>query len=333
MMAQIRLKALKDQARQIQGRVQAEESASVPEELQAALEGRQARLARREELLAEDKSRAPWEALLAGGAAMAQGRRGERFTEALSRGLQTGLQSYGQSRRANQQGIEGISEARDQAMIDRFTMQEKAREAAAARVAGMQGMERDARRTAVEEVETPLRLRKGAADVGMAEINLRNAPEMARLDKLTALARIANENRGNRGDGGKVDVERRQNNDELDKAAADYEAARATYNNEIRTINKTESNKTKTPEEKLALVTPDVANAMLSTGAKLRTLNRAYERKYNLSPYPMGESRQATSNRTATQAGAPPVPGARLAPDGKYYVPDPKRPGKYLQVG
>jgi hypothetical protein len=28
----------------------------------------------------------------------------------------------------------------------------------------------------------------------------------------------------------------------------------------------------------------------------------------------------------------PPVQGARLAPDGKYYVPDPSRPGKYLQV-
>jgi len=29
---------------------------------------------------------------------------------------------------------------------------------------------------------------------------------------------------------------------------------------------------------------------------------------------------------------APPVQGARQAPDGKFYVPDPNRPGKYLQV-
>lgn len=28
----------------------------------------------------------------------------------------------------------------------------------------------------------------------------------------------------------------------------------------------------------------------------------------------------------------PPIPGARLAPDGKHYVPDPRRPGKYLMV-
>jgi hypothetical protein len=31
-------------------------------------------------------------------------------------------------------------------------------------------------------------------------------------------------------------------------------------------------------------------------------------------------------------AGPPPLQGARLAPDGNHYVPDPARPGKYLQV-
>jgi hypothetical protein len=28
----------------------------------------------------------------------------------------------------------------------------------------------------------------------------------------------------------------------------------------------------------------------------------------------------------------PPAAGAKKAPDGKWYVPDPNRPGKYLQV-
>jgi hypothetical protein len=32
------------------------------------------------------------------------------------------------------------------------------------------------------------------------------------------------------------------------------------------------------------------------------------------------------------QSSAPPVEGARQASDGKFYVPDPNRPGKYLQV-
>lgn len=34
----------------------------------------------------------------------------------------------------------------------------------------------------------------------------------------------------------------------------------------------------------------------------------------------------------AAPAVAPPMQGARQAPDGNYYVPDPKRPGKYLRV-
>jgi hypothetical protein len=38
--------------------------------------------------------------------------------------------------------------------------------------------------------------------------------------------------------------------------------------------------------------------------------------------------------RQASSGGAPnsAIPGARLAPDGNIYVPDPNRPGKYLRV-
>lgn len=35
---------------------------------------------------------------------------------------------------------------------------------------------------------------------------------------------------------------------------------------------------------------------------------------------------------TAPKAETPPAPGARKAPDGQWYTPDPKRPGKYLRV-
>lgn len=201
-MAQINLRALKDRAQQLQARVQAEEGASVPEELRSALEGRQARLARREELLAEAKARSPWEALIAGGAAMAQGRNGESFAEALSRGMQAGFQEYGRSRRAGEEGAESIAEAREQAMIDRYTMQEKAREAAAARVAGVQGMERDARKTALEDVEIPSRLRKGAAEAGKAEFELKSAPEEFRRRGALTDAQIANYGEMSGGDGG-----------------------------------------------------------------------------------------------------------------------------------
>lgn len=42
--------------------------------------------------------------------------------------------------------------------------------------------------------------------------------------------------------------------------------------------------------------------------------------------------REAESIIGPQQSGAPPVKGARQAKDGKFYVPDPNRPGKYLQV-
>lgn len=284
MMAQVRLQALKEQARQLQARVQAEESASVPEELRAAMEGRQARLARREELLAQDKSRAPWEALLAGGAAMTQGRRGERFTEALSRGLQTGLQEYGRSRRANEQGVEGIAEARDQALIDQFNMQEKAREAAAARVAGVQGMEREARRTAVEDVRLPTQLRGEEATTALAVFKAKDAPAAAALERRIAEARIRDLDRGDGGDGGKADVEGRQDRNELDKVAADYEGARAAYNEALRQNGM-----------KASMVPPEVSNAYLSSRAKLESLSRTFARRYGSSPYIGAKPQRATS--------------------------------------
>jgi hypothetical protein len=43
-------------------------------------------------------------------------------------------------------------------------------------------------------------------------------------------------------------------------------------------------------------------------------------------------SSSPSSSSSAAPADAPPVEGAKKAPDGNWYVPDPKRPGKYLRV-
>jgi hypothetical protein len=117
---QTRLQMLTDRAGMLESEAVATENAQIPEEVRAALENREARLARREELLAEAKARSPFEALIAGGAAMAQGRRGENFAEALARGLQTGVQQYGRSRQEREEGIEGVGEARDDLVIKRY---------------------------------------------------------------------------------------------------------------------------------------------------------------------------------------------------------------------
>lgn len=45
-----------------------------------------------------------------------------------------------------------------------------------------------------------------------------------------------------------------------------------------------------------------------------------------------GKSVKAPTPIMQSGAGAPPMPGAKRAPDGQWYVPDPSRPGKFLQV-
>lgn len=321
---QIRLATLQEQADRLDALVRAEGSpeAEIPEEMRAAQEGRQARLARREELLAEAKARSPWEALIAGGAAMAQGRRGENFGEALARGLQTGIMDYGRARRAGEEGAESVAEARDQAMIDRYNMQERARDAALQRARDIQGMSDEGRKAALEGIETPLRLRKGEADVGTAEFNLKNAPEMAKLDKLVALARINASNREGRGDG-RVDVEGRADRAEMGKAAARYRGYAARYE-ALRAANPGAT------MQALREADPKTVDDYLAAKAELEGYSSEVERTQGFTPYIGGRN---PSVGPLTGGGKPPVAGAKLAPDGKYYVPDPKRPGKYLQVG
>jgi hypothetical protein len=321
---QIRLATLQEQADRLDALVRAEGSpeAEIPEEMRAAQEGRQARLARREELLAEAKARSPWEALIAGGAAMAQGRRGEDFGEALARGLQTGIMDYGRARRAGEEGAESVAEARDQAMIDRYNMQERARDAALQRARDIQGMSDEGRKAALEGIETPLRLRKGEADVGTAEFNLKNAPEMAKLDKLVALARINASNREGRGDG-RVDVEGRADRAEMGKAAARYRGYAARYE-ALRAANPGAT------MQALREADPKTVDDYLAAKAELEGYSSEVERTQGFTPYIGGRN---PSVGPLTGGGKPPVAGAKLAPDGKYYVPDPKRPGKYLQVG
>jgi hypothetical protein len=178
-MAQIRIETLRSKAQQLQDLVQAEEGpeAEIPEEMRAAMEGRQARLTRREELLAEQKARSPFAALLAAGAAGAQGRRGETDVEAITRILQAGFGGYDQSRRGFEEGTENIAEARDQAMIDRYNMQEKAREAALQRARDIVGMGRAAREEAVTEVRLPTQLSAEQAAADEAVTKAKFAPE------------------------------------------------------------------------------------------------------------------------------------------------------------
>lgn len=291
---QIRLGELKRQAEVLGALARAEQSpeAEIPEEMRAAMEGRQARLARREELLAEQQARSPFAALLAAGAAGAQGRRGETDVEAITRILQAGFGGYDQSRRGFEEGTENIAEARDQAMIDRYNMQEKAREAARQRALEVIGIGEKAEDRAVRDVRLPTQLATEAAQADLAKFKAESAPREleAELGLKGAQASYYRDGREGRG-GAKVDVEARADRDELDDAAADYESARTIYNEALRENNM-----------KASMVPAEVKSAFLASKAKLEQRSRSFARRYGASPYIGGQAQGAAPTRTAITA-------------------------------
>lgn len=294
---QIRLGELKRQAEVLGALARAEQSpeAEIPEEMRAAMEGRQARLARREELLAEQQARSPFAALLAAGAAGAQGRRGETDVEAITRILQAGFGGYDQSRRGFEEGTENIAEARDQAMIDRYNMQEKAREAARQRALEVIGIGEKAEDRAVRDVRLPTQLATEAAQAKEAGIKAESAQAIinASIERDLASAAYARGlGRQPAGDGDKVDVEKRMAGQALQALADDYDAAAAVYNASLRDNGMMAS-----------MVPAEVKSAFLAAQAKLKSRSSSYARTYGSSPFIQNERPRATARQTATAAG------------------------------
>ncbi len=322
---QIRIGELKRQAEVLGALVRAEQSpeAEIPEEMRAAMEGRQARITRREELLGEQQARAPFAALLAAGAAGTQGRRGETDVEAITRILQAGFGGYDQSRRGFEEGTENIAEARDQAMIDRYNMQEKAREAARQRALEIMGIGEKAEERAVRNVRLPTQLATEKAQADLAEFKAKVAPEEFATEQDVRRAQAANYREISGGGRGGVDVEGRADRAEAGKAAARYRGYAARYE-ALRAANPGAT------MQALREADPKTVDDYLAAKAELEGYSSELERTQGFTPYIGGRN---PSVGALTGGRKPPVAGARLAPDGKYYVPDPKRPGKYLQVG
>jgi hypothetical protein len=293
----IRLGELKRQAEVLGALARAEQSpeAEIPEEMRAAMEGRQARIARREELLAEQQARSPFAALLAAGAAGTQGRRGETDVEAITRILQAGFGGYDQSRRGFEEGTENIAEARDQAMIDRYNMQEKAREAARQRALEVIGIGEKAEDRAVRDVRLPTQLATEAAQAKEAGIKAESAQAIinASIERDLASAAYARGlGRQPAGDGDKVDVEKRMAGQALQALADDYDAAAAVYNASLRDNGMMAS-----------MVPAEVKSAFLAAQAKLKSRSSSYARTYGSSPFIQNERPRATARQTATAAG------------------------------
>lgn len=73
----------------------------------------------------------------------------------------------------------------------------------------------------------------------------------------------------------------------------------------------------------------DLTSKMKVVKKYVKSRTAANRAALNLPPLPEASPPSATEQQPGAQ---PPAPGAKQAPDGNWYVPDPARPGKYLQV-
>jgi hypothetical protein len=121
------LKLKSGEVSRLKGMVAAEEGAVVDTERAALLERQAARLGREEELVERTRKRAPFDALIAGGAALAGAKPGENFASALARGLQAGSEKYTGARDAREAALRGIEEKRDTFETQRMDALDSAR--------------------------------------------------------------------------------------------------------------------------------------------------------------------------------------------------------------
>ena len=290
---QTRLKILNDRAANLEGEALATENAQIPEEVRAALTNQEARLARREELMEEARARSPWEALIAGGAALAQGRDGESLVEALSRGLQAGTEKYEQSRQQRLSGIERVGEARDEIAIKRYDALKQAQNEARNIIRSGRDYDKGTLdiANASESLIKNIALGQPTLDTAVAQakeagIKADNAQAVinSEIEKNKAYAR----GQDRQADSDKVDVEKRMAGQALQALADDYDAAAAVYNASLRENGMMAS-----------MVPAEVKSAFLAAQAKLKSRSSSYARTYGSSPFMQNERPRATSTATA----------------------------------
>lgn len=295
---QTRLQMLTDRAGMLESEAVATENAQIPEEVRAALENREARLARREELLQESKARSPFEALIAGGAAMAQGRRGEDFGEALARGLQTGVQQYGRSRQEREEGIEGVAEARDDLVLKRYDALKQAQNEA--RNIIRSGRDYDEKTLAIANATEGL-IQKAAlgqstldaavAQAETAKVNAKYAEPKAIAD-LAYTQSATEENRRGPGGGGKEPAGLNDYRDQMSKALKDYSDLQAEY--EAARAN----------PDALPADVAKLRSQVVAAGQRYNAYGQALRNRYGVNPDILIPEKGLFAPKTGTKASA-----------------------------
>jgi hypothetical protein len=322
----IGLDVLSREVTQLKGLVAAEEGAAVDPERTAILERQTKRLGREEELVEQARKRAPFDALIAGGAALAGAKPGESFASALARGLQAGSQTYRGALDAREASLRGIEERRDAFALQNIDAVQKARDEAIALQNAGRAMTREqmelagmTRADAENLALAPFRKRAAQAQTKIAETEALYAPSQAEANLQSTAALTAFRRRppaprgGGSGDRGMTDNQRRTKIGNLQK--------------ERRALTIDLSDRMVLPSQKEAirLAIRNIDEELAELGSGTAAAAPAF-----------GPVKQAPAKAAPAKAnqGKPPVAGAKWSdsPTPGWFIKDPQRPGKYLQV-
>jgi len=315
------LDILSREVNELSNLVAAEEAAVADPERAAILERQTKRLGREEQLVEQARKRAPFDALIAGGAALVSARPGESFTSALTRGLQAGNQSYSGARDAREASLRGIEEKRDAYALQSIDAVMKARdEAIAIQKAGGDMTEQQtrlanmSREGAAAAAMAPFKQRAAEAETTALETTAKYADQLARIEVRKGEAEITLRN---------AQAWAERNPGAGSAALADAVKPSATVYSEL--------------SDGVNLLTKIAADRFGSTPeARAAALAALPAAKAQLAAYGrlLGIGGAAPAAPAAAAAGGnPPVKGARWSPTQKgWFIPDPNRPGKYLEV-
>jgi murein DD-endopeptidase MepM/ murein hydrolase activator NlpD len=291
----------------LQGMVVAEESAVVDADRAALLERQAGRLGREEELIERTRKLAPGNALIAFGNALAGAKPGEKFASALARGLQAGSESYTGARDAREASLRGIEEKRDAFTLQKIDAIQKARDEA-------------------------IRLADSGVQMTRDQLTLAGLEDADIVNLATQEDRISEV--ASRADTAKSTASEAKTKAEKAGAVIDSEIA-------LRLAQKIYYEAGGGRSDGTGNMTQ---NQLLTKIGDLSKERRGLMIKLN-SPTTVGNEKAAVKlaikyiddelaglrgDRPAAPAAASAAP--RVAPNGRTYIPDPKRPGKYLEV-
>jgi len=304
------LRTLSGVVSQLKGLVAAEEGAVVNAERAALLERQKSRLGREEELIERTRKLAPGNALIAFGNALAGAKPGEKFASALARGLQAGSESYTGARDAREASLRGIEEKRDAFTLQKIDALQKARDEAIRLADSGVQMTRDQLTLA------------GLEDADI--VNL--ATQEDRISEVASRASEAKTKADRAGESIDADI------DETKARAAYYRMGgrSADDGDKPMTQNQVQTKIGDLSKERRALMIK--LNTATTVGKERAAVNLAI--KYiDIEIEKLMGGRPAAPAKAAPSGGNPPVPNAKWSPTQKgWFIPDPKRQGKYLQV-